>query len=173
VNFTALDTFDGSESREVSNVTMPAMQSEDRQSALVWDFMRLEFARRVASLGAFGVIYSTLMLLGLFLRESSQQLTIIWPAAGFLFMALWFSPRRNWIWIVGTQMAVEIAIDVVLIDHFAWRTYGLFILANSLDGLVGALIASRLITTPEIPRIRRRDSLSESRASGNSRSGTL
>src|SRR5579859_3930142 len=95
--YTALRTFDGSESREVSDVTIPAVQTGGPRSALVWDFMRLGFARRVASLGAFGVIYSTLMVLGLFLRESSQQLTIIWPAAGLLFMALWFSPRRNWI----------------------------------------------------------------------------
>ena len=56
-------------------MTMPAVQSGDRKSALVWDFMRLGFARRIASLGAFGVIYSTLMVLGLFLRESSPQLT--------------------------------------------------------------------------------------------------
>jgi signal transduction histidine kinase len=133
---------------------MPAVRSDDRKSALVWDFMRLGFARRVASLAAFGLIYSTLMLLGLFLRESSQQLTIIWPAAGLLFMALWFSPRGNWIWIVGVQVAVEIAIDLVRFDHIDWRTYGPFIIANSLDGIVGALIAGRLMVTPEIPRVR-------------------
>ena len=135
-------------------MTMPAVQSGDRESALAWDFMRLGFARRVASLAAFGVIYSTLMILGLFLRESSQQLTIIWPAAGLLFMALWFSPRRNWIWIVGTQMALEIAIDFSRVDHFTLRTYGPFIVANSLDGIVGAFIAGRLMATPEIPRVR-------------------
>jgi len=135
-------------------VTMPAVQSGDRESALAWDFMRQGFARRAASLAAFGVIYSTLMILGLFLRESSQQLTIIWPAAGFLFMALWFSPRRNWIWIVGTQIALEIAIDFLRVDHFTLRTYGPFIIANSLDGIVGALVARRLMATPEIPRIR-------------------
>ncbi len=135
-------------------MTMPAVQSGGRESGLAWDFMRLGFARRVASLAAFGVIYSTLMILGLFLRESSQQLTIIWPAAGLLFMALWFSPRRNWIWIVGTQVALEIAIDFLRVDHFTLRTYGPFIVANSLDGIVGALIAGRLMATPEIPRIR-------------------
>jgi signal transduction histidine kinase len=135
-------------------MTMPAVQSDDRKSALVWDFMRLGFARRIVSLTAFGLIYSTLMLLGLFLRESSQQLTIIWPAAGLLFMALWFSPRRNWLWIVGVQVAVEIAIDLARFDHIDWSIYGPFILANSLDGMVGAFIAGRLMMTPEIPRVR-------------------
>jgi signal transduction histidine kinase len=135
-------------------VTMPAVPSGDRTSALVWDFMRLGFARRVASLAAFGLIYSALVILGLDLHESSQQLTIIWPAAGLLFMALWFSPRRNWIWILGVQMAAEIAIDLMRFDHVNWRIYGPFIIANSLDGIIGALIASRLMVTPEIPRIR-------------------
>src|ERR1700720_2468278 len=133
---------------------MPAVSDGDRKSALVWDFMRLGIAGRVASLGAFAAIYSVLLILGLVLRERSQQLTIIWPAAGLLFMALWFSPRRNWIWIVGTQMALEIAIDFSRVDHFTLRTYGPFIVANSLDGIVGALIAARLMATPEIPRIR-------------------
>lgn len=135
-------------------MTMPAMPSGDRKSVLVWDFMRLGFARRAASLAVFGLLYAVMMILGLVLRESSQQLTIIWPAAGVLFMALWFSPRRNWIWIVGVQMAVEIAIDVVRSDQFIWHRYAPFILANSLDGIVGALVASRLMATPEIPRIR-------------------
>jgi signal transduction histidine kinase len=69
-------------------------------------------------------------------------------------MALWFSPRRNWIWIVGVQVAAEIAIDLVRFDHIDWRTYGPFIIANSLDGIVGAFLAGRLMVTPEIPRIR-------------------
>src|SRR6202162_1478514 len=131
---------------------MPAVSEGDRKSALVWDFMRLGIAGRVASLGAFGAIYSILLILGLAPREGSQQLTIIWPAAGLLFMALWFSPRRNWIWIVGVQMAAEVAIDLARFDHVDWRIYGLFVIANSLDGIVGALIASRLMATPEIPR---------------------
>jgi len=88
------------------------------------------------------VIYSTLMILGLFLRESSQQLTIIWPARRPA--VPWrsgFRPRRNWRLDRGTQMALEIAIDFSRVDHFTLRTYGPFIVANSLDGIVGALIA--------------------------------
>jgi signal transduction histidine kinase len=133
---------------------MPAVSDGDRKSALVWDFMRLGIAGRVASLGAFAAIYSVLLILGLVLRESSQQLTIIWPAAGLLFMALWFAPRRNWIWILGVQVAAEIAIDFARSLNFIWPHYGPFILANSIDGMVGAFVAGRLMATPEIPRIR-------------------
>jgi hypothetical protein len=67
-------------------------------------------------------------------------------------MALWFAPRRTWIWIVGTQIAVEFAIDVVRIDHFNWRTFP---------------------HNPIRPLIQRTDARSESRESGNSRSGAL
>jgi signal transduction histidine kinase len=133
---------------------MSAVSSADRKSGLVWDFMRLSIARRAVSLAGFGLLYATLMITGLALRESSQQLVIIWPAAGLLFVALRFSPRRNWIWIVVVQVTVEIVIDVVRFGHFIWFPYGLFILANSIDGIVGALVANRLVATPEIPRVR-------------------
>ena len=83
------------ENREISKVTTPAVLSEYRRSELVWDFMRLALAQRILLLAGFGLVYSLLVTLGLELRESSQQLTIIWPAAGMLFMALWLSPRRN------------------------------------------------------------------------------
>jgi integral membrane sensor domain MASE1 len=134
-------------------MTIPAAPGAHR-SSLAWDFMRLGIAGRVASLAAFFLLYSTLMILGLVLRESSKQLTILWPAAGLLFMALWFSPRRNWIWILSVQIAAEMLIDVVRSEHFLWRHYGPFVLANSLDGIVGALVASRLMAAPEIPKIR-------------------
>ena len=108
---------------------------------VVWDFMRLSFARRASVIVAFGALYCLLMILGLVLRENSQQLTIIWPAAGLLFMALWFSPKRNWIWILAVQMAVELTVDAVRSDHFTWHRYVPYILANSLDAIVGAAIA--------------------------------
>ena len=44
----------------------------------VWDYMGRGSARRVVSLASFCLIYTLLVLLGLLLRESSQQLTILW-----------------------------------------------------------------------------------------------
>jgi signal transduction histidine kinase len=121
---------------------------------LTWDFMRLGFAGRLGSLALFGLSYSTLVMLGLLLRESSQRLTIIWPAAGLLFMALWLAPMRNWIWILAVQIGAEIVIDGVRAEHFTWHQYGPFILANALDGIVGALVIRRLVTAPRVPRVR-------------------
>jgi signal transduction histidine kinase len=116
--------------------------------------MGLGFARRVASLATFCLFYSALVLIGLLLRESSQQLTIIWPAAGLLFMALWFTRTRNWIWIVCVQIAVEFTIAFLRSDHFTWHQYAPFVLANSLDAIVGASVAKRLMSNPAIPRVR-------------------
>ena len=135
-------------------MTVPAVPGAPRSPGLAWDFMRLGFRQRFLSLAAFALLYSALMILGLALRENSRQLTIIWPAAGLLFMALWFSPRRNWIWILGVQIAVEMLIDVARSEHFSWARYGPFVLANSLDAIVGALVARRLMATPEIPKVR-------------------
>jgi signal transduction histidine kinase len=56
--------------------------------------------------------------------------------------------------ILGVQMCVEFAIAVAHSDHFTFRHYTPFVLANSLDAIVGALVARRLMATPAIPRIR-------------------
>src|ERR1700722_6610450 len=135
-------------------MTVPAVPGAPRSPGLAWDFKRLGLRQRVLSLAVFALLYSALMILGLALRENSKQLTIIWPAAGLLFMALWFSPRRNWIWILVVQFAVEMLIDVARSEHFSLREYGPYVLASSLDGSVAALIARRLMTAPEIPRVR-------------------
>lgn len=66
---------------------MTVLPTEDCNSDLAWDFMRHEIAHRVLSLAALGLLYATLLSLGLVLRASSHQLTIIWPAAGLLFIA--------------------------------------------------------------------------------------
>ena len=135
-------------------MTVPAVPGAPRSPGLAWDFMQLRLRQRVLSLAAFALFYSSLVILGLALRENSKQLTIIWPAAGLLFMALWFSPRRNWVWILGVQIAMEVLIDVARSGHFSWERYGPFVLANSLDAVVGASVARRLMTAPEIPRVR-------------------
>jgi signal transduction histidine kinase len=135
-------------------MSTPAIPGEYRGFEPVWDYMGQGFARRVAALATFCLFYSALVLIGLLLRESSQQLTIIWPAAGLLFMALWFTRTRNWIWILSVQFAVEFTIAFLRSDHFTWHQYAPFVLANSLDAIVGASIAKRLMSNPAIPRVR-------------------
>jgi signal transduction histidine kinase len=135
-------------------LTIPTMRGVDHGSKFVWDVMGLRSAHRFLSLTAFALIYSILVVAGHCLHEHSGQLTILWPAAGLLFIALWFSPPRNWFWILGIQLTVEIAVDAAQSDHLACSWYVPFALANSLDAIVGALVAKKLIATPEIPHIR-------------------
>jgi signal transduction histidine kinase len=135
---------------KVSTPTAPA----DRPPGLEWDFTRDGIAKGVRSLAAFAALYSLLVWLGLKLHENTEALTIIWPAAGLLFMALWLAPRRNWIWILGVQLTVELSASAIQSDHFRFATYVPFAIANSIDGMVGAFVASRLIETPRVPRMR-------------------
>ena len=126
----------------------------DRPPGLEWDFTRDGIAKGARSLAVFAALYSLLVVLGLRLHESTEALTIIWPAAGLLFMALWLSPRRNWIWILAIQLTIELSAGAIHAEHFRLTTYLPFAIANSIDGMVGALLASRLIATPRVPRMR-------------------
>jgi signal transduction histidine kinase len=126
----------------------------DRQPGLEWDFLRQGNAKGARSLSIFAALYLILVWMGLVLHESAEALTIVWPAAGLLFVALWLAPRRRWVWILAIQLIVELSADAAHSDHFTVRGYLPFVLANSIDGMVGAFIASRLISTPRVPRLR-------------------
>jgi signal transduction histidine kinase len=116
--------------------------------------MRHGIAKGAVSLAVFAVLYSILVGMGLVLHENVEALTIIWPAAGLLFMALWLAPRRHWVWILAIQLTVEFVAGALNSEHFSLLTYAPFVLANSIDGMVGAFVASRFISTPRAPRLR-------------------
>ncbi|HMD28246.1 MAG TPA: MASE1 domain-containing protein [Steroidobacteraceae bacterium] len=116
--------------------------------------MGLGLVRRVVLFSAFALVYLLAVLAGLSLRENTENLTIIWPAAGLLFMALLMTPRRLWIWVVALQVAVELSVSAFHSDHFTILEYAPYALANSLDGIVGASIASRIMVDPQIPGIK-------------------
>ncbi len=134
----------------MSTPTAPA----DRPPGLQWDFTRDGIAKGVRSLAVFGALYLLLVLLGLKLHENTEALTIIWPSAGLLFMALWLAPRRNWIWILGVQVVIELSVSAIRLEHFSFGFSVPFIIANSIDGMVGAFVASRLIEAPRAPQMR-------------------
>jgi signal transduction histidine kinase len=135
---------------KVPTPTAPA----NRPSGLEWDFTRDGIAKGARSLAVFAALYLLLVVLGLRLHENTEALTIIWPAAGLLFMALWLAPRRNWIWILSAQLTIELSAGAIQSDHFHFATYVPYAIANSIDGMVGAFVASRLIDIPRVPRMR-------------------
>ncbi|MGO9948758.1 MAG: MASE1 domain-containing protein [Steroidobacteraceae bacterium] len=134
---------------------MTRATAEELRGPSVQENMRgLGIAQRVALISAFALVYPLLVLAGLSLRGEAENLTIIWPAAGLLFMTLFLTARRLWIWIVTIQVIVEITVSAFHAHHFTILEYVPYALANSIDGIVGAAIASRLMVEPQIPRVR-------------------
>ncbi len=139
--------------REVLKVSTPTAPA-DRPPGLEWDFTRDGIAKGARSLGVFAVLYLLLVIVGLKLHENVEALTIMWPAAGLLFVALWLSPRRNWVWLLAIQLTVELSAGSVISDHFRLAEHLPFAIANSVDGIVGAFVVSQLIAAPGVPRMR-------------------
>jgi signal transduction histidine kinase len=133
---------------------MSSAASSKEYTAIAWDFTRQGFAHGAASLGIFAFLYLALVLVGLRLHENVEQLTFLWPSAGLLFMALWLAPARNWIWILLVQVGIELSVGALRSDHYVVTTYAPFVVANSIDGMVGAFVASRVISAGAIPRVR-------------------
>ena len=131
----------------------PATAEEHRTPSVQEGIRGIGNAQRVALISAFALVYPLLVLAGLSLRGEAENLTIIWPAAGLLFMTLFLTPRRMWIWIVAIQVIVETTVSAFHSDHFTILEYAPYALANSIDGMVGAAIASRFMVEPQIPRV--------------------
>jgi signal transduction histidine kinase len=118
------------------------------------DFMRRGILRRSILLLIFGALLGLLIVLGYGLRDDSELLTIMWPASGLLLVALWSSPTSSWIWILMTQLIVQMAIYFAYVGRVNWQWGALFAVANSVDAIVGAVVARRLIAAPSMRQIR-------------------
>jgi signal transduction histidine kinase len=134
-------------------VATPA-PANNRENVFALDFMRFGLLRGAGFLAVFALAYALLVWLGVTLHESVEELTVIWPASGLLFVALWLSPYRNWIWLLLIQLAVELCINMLHSDHFSFSQHSTYALANSIDALVGALVAKRVVVDRKVPRLR-------------------
>jgi signal transduction histidine kinase len=119
-----------------------------------WDFMRRGILGRSTLLLIFGALLGLLIVLGYDLRDDSELLTIMWPASGLLLVALWSSPTSSWIWVLMTQLIVQMAIYFAYAGRINWQWGALFAVANSVDAIVGAVVARRLIAAPSMRQIR-------------------
>jgi signal transduction histidine kinase len=100
----------------------------------------------------FAALYAGLVWFGYGQREHGM-LTIIWPSAGLLFVALWITPTHRWVWILVVQWLIELGINLARAEDFQLRWSSLFVAANSLDGVVGAWVARSLIADASEVRI--------------------
>jgi signal transduction histidine kinase len=120
-----------------------------------WDFMRRGVLGRTILLLIFGALLGLLIVLGYRLSDNSEFLTIMWPASGLLLVALWSSPTSSWIWILMTQLVVQMAIYFAYVGRINWQWGAVFAVANSVDAIVGAVVARRLIAAaPSMRQIR-------------------
>ncbi len=134
-------------------VATPA-PANSRENVFALDFMRFGLLRGAGFLAVFALAYALLVWLGVTLHESVEELTVIWPASGLLFVALWLSPYRNWIWLLLIQLAVELCINMLHSDHFSFSRHSTYALANSIDAIVGALVVKRVVVDRKVPRLR-------------------
>ena len=124
-----------------------------RAPGFPWDFMRRGILGYVQLL-IFGALLALLIVLGYALRDNSESLTIMWPASGLLLVALWSSPARSWIWILMTQLIVQIAVYFAYAGRVNLQWGAVFAVANSVDAIVGAVVARRFIAAPSMRQIR-------------------
>jgi signal transduction histidine kinase len=119
-----------------------------------WSLRSLAPRYRAAALAGFGLAYAALDILGSELRIQHGTLVIIWPAAGLLLVALFLAPPRIWIWLLSLQLGIGVLVTYLLTQHFRLGWAVIYAAADSLDGIVGATLAIRLIPQPAQPRIR-------------------
>ena len=109
---------------------------------------------RVLPLLLFIALYAILVALGYALKEDLYQLTILWPAAGLLLVTLYYAPFRMWLPFLVAQFATEIAVGYLFTNGYERGFSVLFPIANLTDGVVGALLARRVIPDAALPRLR-------------------
>src|SRR6185436_20353606 len=96
---------------DISSRTMQAHAGNIPPTATSeWDLSSLGPMQRLRALGGFFAAYALLVHVGYVLKENAGSLTIIWPAAGLLFITLVATPIRQWSWIVALQLAAELAV---------------------------------------------------------------
>ena len=112
-----------------------------------WAVIVQRMGGRTGVLVAFTVAYALLVWLGYQFKESDQELTIMWPSAGLLFMVLWLAETRWWPAFLGIQIAVELLVGAATAGHFnpSPGLAPLFAFANAIDGIVGATVMRLLL----------------------------
>jgi integral membrane sensor domain MASE1 len=130
------------------------VDSRDRLGRFDWSLRSLDLRYRIAALAGFALALAALDIVGNELRVQDGTLVIIWPAAGLLLAALFLAPPRIWIWLLSLQLGIGVLVTYLLTQHFRLGWAVLYAAANSVDAIVGATIAIRLIRQPAQPRIR-------------------
>src|SRR5262249_16786195 len=118
-----------------------------------WNLQSVARRRSPLSLAAFALAYFALVYLGYGLRSHNGMLVILWPACGLLLMSLFLTRPRDWPWLIALQLGIEVLVDAARAPRFEPGWSVLFALADSVDAMVGAVLARRWVQQAALPRI--------------------
>lgn len=117
------------------------MERSLQETAEVWPGLTRRLGGESGTFAVFTVAYLALVWLGYQCKIDSLHLTVIWPSAGLLMAALYMAPFRRWPVFIGLQLACEYAVGLLVREPTLPGGIVLFMLANTADAVVGALIA--------------------------------
>ncbi len=123
---------------------MPDLQGNTSARDWAWEALTLKLGSQRAVFALFALLYLVLIGLGYELKETPRQLAVLWPSAGLLFSVLWLAPWRMWPALLGIQLVIELAVTWATGDPDPSLWALLFIVANSVNAVVGALLMRAL-----------------------------
>jgi signal transduction histidine kinase len=139
----------------------------------VWPRLTQRLGGEPRALAAFVLCYAPLVWLGYQFKADSLQLTLIWPAVGFLMGVLYHAPVRRWPLIIVLQLASEYCVGLLVGEPSAPFGLVAFMLANSADAIVGALVARAPLWRTNMARVSQILQFLLATAAGASVSATL
>jgi signal transduction histidine kinase len=111
-----------------------------------WEAILFRMGGRWGVITIFTALYALLYAAGYEFKESLEEPTVMWPAAGLLFSALWLSDRSFWPAYLLVHAIVAMSFSAAMQSPFAPGLAFLLMLSNALDAIVGASVARWLIT---------------------------
>jgi signal transduction histidine kinase len=108
---------------------------------MIWPALAQRVGGERWLLGAFVACYLPIVWLGYQLKTGPLQLSLMWPAVGLLLAALFVAPLRRWPVIILLQLICEYSVGLLVQEASLPFGILLFMLANSANGVVAALIA--------------------------------
>lgn len=140
---------------------------------MVWPALAQRLGGEHVVLITFVVCYLPLVWLGYLFKTDALQLTVIWPSAGLMMAVLYLAPLRRWPALIALQLACEYTIGLLVREPSLPGGIVLFMLANTSDAVVGALIARSRMWRVNLVRITQAVQFLLATAAGASVSATL
>jgi signal transduction histidine kinase len=117
------------------------LQLDSQDSRALWPGLAQRLGGENGVIAGFVACYLPLVWLGYAFKADELQLSVMWPAVGLLLAALYIAPLRHWPLIIALQLACEYTVGLVMREpSLPWGLVA-FMLANSTDAVVGALVA--------------------------------